>query len=404
MKKNTLNGWVMLCGAVCCSVSLFAQKKTVATDLPWSVRVAESEMIRCPESWQLDFQPRLKWDYCHGVELQAFLNLYDAYGDKRYFDYALAYCDTMTHADGSIVTYRPSELSLDRINTGKIYFRIYEQTKEEKYRRALELMRGQLVAQPRTKEGGFWHKLVYPHQMWLDGIYMASPFYAEYAFRNNRPQDYQDVIRQFLVVAKHTYDPRTGLYRHAWDEQKAQPWADKQTGQSPHTWGRAMGWFAMALVDALEFIPKHEAGRDSVMMILDNVAAQIKRWQDKKSGVWYQVIDRSGDEGNYLEATVSTMFVQTLYKGVRLGYLDASYLEVAERGYEGILKQFVKVDGDGVVSVSSCCAVAGLGGTPYRSGDYDYYIHEKVRDNDPKAMGPFINASLERERLQRIGH
>ena len=310
MMKNTINR-LILCGAVCCSVSLFAQKK-VSTELPWSVRMAESEMIRCPEAWQLDFQPKLKWDYCHGVVLQAFLNLYDAYGDKKYFDFALAYCDTMTYADGSIVTYRPSELSLDRINTGKIYFRIYEQTKEEKYRRAMENMRAQLVAQPRTKEGGFWHKQVYPHQMWLDGIYMASPFYAEYAFRNNRPQDYQDVIRQFKVVAKHTYDPKTGLYRHAWDERKAQKWADKQTGQSAHTWGRAMGWFAMALVDALEFIPKHEAGRDSVMAILDNVAAQIKRWQDKSTGVWYQVIDRSGDEGNYLESSVSTMFVYTL--------------------------------------------------------------------------------------------
>ena len=397
MMKNTINR-LILCGAVCCSVSLFAQKK-VSTKLPWSVRMAESEMIRCPEAWQLDFQPKLKWDYCHGVVLQAFLNLYDAYGDKKYFDYALAYCDTMTYADGSIVTYRPSELSLDRINTGKIYFRIYEQTKEEKYRRAMENMRAQLVAQPRTKEGGFWHKQVYPHQMWLDGIYMASPFYAEYAFRNNRPQDYQDVIRQFKVVAKHTYDPKTGLYRHAWDERKAQKWADKQTGQSAHTWGRAMGWFAMALVDALEFIPKHEAGRDSVMAILDNVAAQIKRWQDKSTGVWYQVIDRSGDEGNYLESSVSTMFVYTLYKAVRLGFIDASYLDVADKGYDGIMKQFVEVDKDGVVSITKTCAVAGLGGNPYRSGEYDYYIHEKVRANDPKAVGPFINLCLERERL-----
>ena len=399
MMKNTINR-LILCGAVCCSVSLFAQKK-VSTELPWSVRVAESEMIRFPESWQLDFQPTLKWDYCHGVELQAFLNLYDAYGDKKYFDYALAYCDTMTHADGSIVTYRPSELSLDRINTGKIYFRIYEQTKQEKYKWAMENMRAQLVAQPRTEEGGFWHKMVYPHQMWLDGIYMASPFYAEYAFRNNRPHDYQDVIRQFKVVAKHTYDPKTGLYRHAWDEKKTQKWADKKTGQSAHTWGRAMGWFSMALVDALEFIPKHEAGRDSVMAILDNVATQIKRWQDKDSGVWYQVIDRSGEAGNYLEATVSAMFIYTLYKAVRLGYIDASYLDVAEKAYNGFQKQFVKVDKDGVVSVSNCCAVAGLGGNPYRSGDYDYYIHERIRDNDPKAMGPFINLCLERERLQK---
>lgn len=262
------------------------------------------------------------------------------------------------------------------------------------------MLRAQLTCQPRTKEGGFWHKLVYPNQMWLDGIYMGSPFYAEYAFRNNRPEDYQDVIRQFVVCARHTYDPATGLYRHAWDEARKQPWADKKTGQSPHTWGRAMGWYAMALVDALEFIPKHEPGREEVMDILDNVVTQIARWQDKESGLWYQVIDRSGDEGNYLESSVSTMFIYTLYKGVRLGLIDPTYLAVAEKGYQGVLKHFIEVDENGVVSLTQTCAVAGLGGNPYRSGDYDYYIHEKVRANDPKAVGPFINASLERERLK----
>ena len=243
--------------------------------------------------------------------------------------------------------------------------------------------------------------MVYPNQMWLDGIYMASPYYAEYAFRNNRPEDYQDVIRQFVVCAKHTYDPATGLYRHAWDEARKQPWADKKTGQSAHTWGRAMGWFSMALVDALEFIPKHEPGREQVMDILQNVAKQIKNWQDKKTGLWYQVIDRSGDKGNYLESSVSTMFVYALYKGVRLGLIDKSYLEVAEKGYEGILKHFIEVDDNGVVSLTQTCAVAGLGGKPYRSGEYDYYINEKIRSNDPKAVGPFINASLERERLEK---
>ena len=401
MMKNTINK-LILCGAVCCSVSfsLYAQKK-VSTEQPWSVRVAKSEMTRCPEAWQLDFVKTPSWGYCHGVVLQACLNVYDAYGDRKMFEYAETFCDRMIDEEGNIISYRPADLNLDKINSGKILFRIYEQTKKEKYRKAMDRLRAQLTVQPRTTEGGFWHKLRYTNQMWLDGIYMASPFYAEYTFRNNRPEDYQDVIRQFTVVAKHTYDPKTGLYRHAWDEKKTQQWADKQTGQSAHTWGRAMGWFAMALVDALEFIPKHEAGRDSMMVILDNVAAQIKRWQDKKTGVWYQVIDRSGDEGNYLEATVSTMFVYTLYKAVRRGYIDSSYLEVADKGYEGIQKQVIKVDKDGVISITDCCAVAGLGGTPYRSGDYEYYIHEQVRENDPKAVGPFINVCLERERLHK---
>lgn len=398
---NHITRLITICGISLCSLSLYSQTPKVSKDAPWSVRMAESEMIRFPEAWQLDYLTRLKWDYCHGVELEAFLNLYDAYGDKKFYDYTLKYGQTMVHPDGSIETYRPSELSLDRINTGKIFFRLYEQTKDPRYKKATDLLRAQLVCQPRTKDGGFWHKLVYPNQMWLDGIYMGTPFYAEYSYRNNHPENYQDVIRQLKVVAKHTYDPKTGLYRHAWDEARKQPWADKKTGQSAHTWGRAMGWFAMALVDDLEFIPKHEEGRDSVMNILQNVVTQIKKWQDPKSGLWYQVIDRSGDKGNYLESSVSTMFVYTLYKGVRLGLVDPSYLEVAEKGYLGILKHFIEVDKDGVVSLTKTCAVAGLGGKPYRSGEYDYYIHEKVRSNDPKAVGPFINASLERERLNK---
>ncbi len=391
----------MACGLIFVSFSLLAQTAAVRVDSnqPWSIRVAESEMIRNPESWQLDFLSSPKWDYCLGVELGAFLNIYDAYGDKKFYDYALAYCDTMVHDDGSILTYRPSELSLDRINTGKIFFRIYEQTKDIKYKKAMDLLRSQLDCQPRNKEGGFWHKLVYPNQTWLDGVYMASPYYAEYAFRNNEVDAYQDVICQLLVAAKHTYDPVTGLYRHAWDEARKQQWADKESGQSPHTWGRAMGWYAMALVDALEFIPKHEAGRDSVLSVLENVVEQIKRWQDPESGLWYQVIDRSGDEGNYLESSVSTMFIYTLYKGIRLGLVDPSYMEVADRGYEGVMKHFIEVDDNGLVSITQTCAVAGLGGNPYRSGTYEYYINEKVRANDPKAIGPFINLCLERERL-----
>ena len=400
--KNIPKNIFFLLAMPCITFAGFAQ--TVPNNAPWSLRIMDSEMIRTPKACNLDFQPTLKWDYCHGVELQAFLNAYDRYGLDKYFNYVKEYCDTMLTADGHIVSYKPSELSLDRINTGKIFFRMYERTKDEKYRKAMDMLRSQLTCQPRTSEGGFWHKLVYPNQMWLDGIYMASPFYAEYTFRNNRPEDYQDVLNQFLVIARHTYDPANGLYRHAWDESKSQKWANIETGQSAHVWGRAMGWYAMALVDALPFIPKHEVGRGKVLDILSNVAAQMKRTQDAKSGVWYQVLDESGKEGNYLEATVSTMFVYTLYKAVRLGYINRSYLDVAEKGYQGILKTFITVDVNGLVSINHCCAVAGLGGNPYRSGDYDYYIHEKIRSNDAKAVGPFINASLERELLHETNY
>ena len=374
----------------------------VSADQPWSVRMSESEMIRCPESWQLDFQPKLKWDYCHGLELQAMLDVYDRYGDEKFYKYALAYADTMVNADGSIKKYKLEEYSLDRVNSGKFIFRIYEQTKDVKYKKALDLMRSQFDSHPRNADGGFWHKKVYPNQVWLDGIYMGAPFYAEYAFRNNQVEVYPDVVNQFLMAARHTYDPKNGLYRHACDVSRKERWADPVTGQSQHCWGRALGWYAMAFVDALEFIPEHEAGRDSMLVILNNVATQIKRLQDAKTGLWYQVLDKSGEPGNYLESSCSAMFVYSLFKGVRKGYIDKSYLQVAIKGYEGILKHFIEVDENGLVSITQACAVAGLGGKNYRMGDYTYYINETIRANDAKAVGPFIMASLEYERLQEV--
>ena len=322
---NNLLCKTFVMGALICSTQLSAQK--VSDKLPWSVRMTESEMIRCPESWQLDFQPKLKWDYCHGLELQAMLDVYDAYGDKKIVDYALAYADTMIHNDGSIVTYKLHEYNIDRLNSGKFLFRIYEESKDEKYKKAIDLLRSQLDTHPRNEDGGFWHKKIYPNQMWLDGIYMASPFYAEYAFRNNQVKDYADVVNQFITVARHTYDPQNGLYRHACDVSRKERWADPVTGQSKHSWGRAMGWYAMAFVDALDFIPKHEAGRDSMLVILNNIATQVKRIQDPKTGLWYQVLDKSGEKGNYLESSCSTMFVQSGTYGIHRSVLPGCGIE-----------------------------------------------------------------------------
>lgn len=401
MKKN-LACKVFLFSALCFSVGADAFAQRISSSLPWSVRMVESEMIRCPESWQLDFQPALKWDYCHGLELQAMLDVYDRYGDQRIFDYALAYADTMVNADGTIQKYKREEFSLDRLNSGKFIFRIYEQTKDEKYRKALALLRSQLDDHPRNADGGFWHKKIYPNQVWLDGIYMGAPFYAEYAYRNNQVNDYADVINQFLMAARHTYDAQTDLFKHACDVSRKERWSDPVTGQSKHSWGRAMGWYAMAFVDALDFIPRHEAGRDSMLVVFNHLAQMVKRLQDEKSGLWYQVLDKSGEKGNYLESSCSCMFVYSLLKGVRKGYLDKSYLKIAAKGYEGILKNFIEVDKDGVVSLTRACAVAGLGGKVYRSGDYDYYINETIRSNDAKAVGPFIMLCLEWERLQEV--
>lgn len=367
---------------------------------PWSVRMAESEMVRNPESWQVDFQPSLKWDYCHGLELGAMMDVYDRYGDAKFYEYALAYADTMVNEDGTIKKYKLTDYSLDRINSGKMLFRIYEQTKNDKYKKALDLLRSQFDGQPRNADGGFWHKKVYPNQMWLDGLYMGTPFLAEYAYRNNEPQDYQEVINQIKIVARHTYDPANGLFRHACDVSKREKWADKETGQSQHCWGRALGWYMMAIVDDLDFIPQHEPGRDTVLVILNHIAETLKKYQSPE-GLWYQVMDKSGEPGNYLESSCSAMFVYSLFKAVRKGYIPSSYFAVARKGYEGILNEFIKVDDNGLVSITKACAVAGLGGKNYRMGDYDYYIHEQIRDNDPKAVGPFILASLEWEGLPK---
>lgn len=367
---------------------------------PWSVRMVESEMVRNPESWQVDFQPSLKWDYCHGLELGAMMDVYDRYGDAKFYEYALAYADTMVNEDGTIKKYKLTDYSLDRINSGKMLFRIYEQTKDDKYKKALDLLRSQFDGQPRNADGGFWHKKVYPNQMWLDGLYMGTPFLAEYAYRNNESQAYQEVINQIKIVARHTYDPANGLFRHACDVSKREKWADKETGQSQHCWGRALGWYMMAIVDDLDFIPQHEPGRDTVLVILNHIAETLKKYQSPE-GLWYQVMDKSGEPGNYLESSCSAMFVYSLFKAVRKGYIPSSYFAVARKGYEGILNEFIKVDDNGLVSITKACAVAGLGGKNYRMGDYDYYIHEQIRDNDPKAVGPFILASLEWEGLPK---
>ncbi|MDR0667555.1 MAG: glycoside hydrolase family 88 protein [Prevotellaceae bacterium] len=365
----------------------------------WAVRMADAEMRRAPQAWQLDFQQKLKWDYTFGLEGLAFIRLAEATGDARYADYIEAYADTMINEQGEIRTYKTENYNLDHLNQGKMLFDLYATTHKEKYRKALERLRAQLATQPRTSDGGFWHKQRYPHQRWLDGLYMGAPFYAQCIGFFDEPDSlYDDVVDQFTTVAKHTYDPATGLFRHAWDESRAQRWADSATGRSPYAWGRAMGWFAMALVDALDAIPAGHPRRSELTAILATVAEGVARYQDPASGVWFQILDLGGRERNYLEATASCMFAYALFKAVANGYLDPSYRAVADRAFDGILKTFVETGDDGLLNLTHCCAVAGLGGEPYRDGSYDYYMSEPVRSNDPKGVGPFIMAALWRER------
>jgi unsaturated rhamnogalacturonyl hydrolase len=367
----------------------------------WSVRMAESEMVRNPSLWMVDFVTEKKWNYTQGLMGLAFIRLSEATGDERYFSYAKGFADSLIDANGKIYKYKKDNYSLDQINPGKMLFPLFDRTKDQRYEIAILKLREQLESQPRIAEGGFWHKKIYPDQMWLDGLYMAEPFYAECAVRYDRPQDFQDVVNQFLIVAKHTYDPATGLYRHAFDASRKMPWADSITGQSPHAWGRAMGWFSMAIVDALDFIPEDQPGRSEMISILQGMVKTLSKIQDPRTGGWYQVLDRPGDPPNYIETSCTAMFTYSILKGVRKGYLDASCLDIASKAYKGLTENFITVDSKGLVTMSGICSVAGLGGDPYRDGSFDYYVREKKRDNDPKGVGPFIMASIEYEKLPK---
>ncbi|HSJ55349.1 MAG TPA: glycoside hydrolase family 88 protein [Anaerolineae bacterium] len=367
-----------------------AQAGAAWASASWSVRIAEQMLARRPLLSR-------RWHYEPGVMLLAYHRLWQMTGDDQYFDHVRRNVEALVDAGGCIRTYRLEDYNLDQINEGRLLFPLYDATGDERYRWAACRLRDQLHGQPRTGEGGFWHKRVYPHQMWLDGVYMACPFYAEFARRFGEPAGFDDVAHQITLIEKHTRDPRTGLPFHAWDETRSQRWANPETGCSPCLWGRAVGWYLMAIVDVLDYMPLHHPRRDELLAIFGRVAAAVAAVQDPSTGVWYQVLDQGERPGNYLESSASCMFVYAIAKGVRKGYLDPECLWVARRGHEGILARFVTVGGDGSVSLGGICAVAGLGGTPFRDGSFEYYAGEKVVENELKGVGAFVMAGIEME-------
>ena len=358
----------------------------------WSASMASSVMQRHPLLSR-------RWHYEPGVALLALKQLWQETSERELHDFIKRNIDEFIGPDGSIRTYRMEEYNLDQINEGKLLFFMHETTGDERYKKAAFLLREQLRTHPRTKEGGFWHKQIYPYQMWLDGIYMASPFYAEFAARFDEPEGFDDVARQIVAIEAHTRDPETGLLYHAWDESRSQQWADPHTGCSPHFWGRALGWYAMAIVDVLDYLPEDHGRRAQIMSILQSTMSAVAQVQDPASGVWYQVLNQGDRPGNYLESSASCMFVYAIAKGIRKGILGKEYLTVARQGFDGILAEFVTVDEQGLVTLDGICAVAGLGGKPYRDGSFEYYIGEPVIANEYKGVGPFIMASLEMEKL-----
>jgi unsaturated rhamnogalacturonyl hydrolase len=375
------------------SLTLTRTLTLTLTDSLYSVRMARSVMQRSPV-----VHP--KWDYTAGVVLDAIERLGERTGDSTMLGYVKRNMDRLVGPDGAIAGYDPEELSLDQVAQARVLLPLYRRTGEARYRKAAAFVRAQLERQPRTAEGGFWHKKVYPQQMWLDGIYMAEPFLAGYgrAFPPQERRDFDEVARQVLLAARHLRDPRTGLYWHGWDAARTQTWANPKTGVSPNFWGRAVGWYAMALVDVLDDLPRDHPDRAQILRLLRELAPALVRVQDPVTGLWWQVLDQPNREGNYLEASASSMFVYALAKGANRGWLAPGYRRVAARGWDGLVARLLKTNPDGTLSLTGICSVAGLGGKPQRNGSFEYYISEPVVADDYKGVGPFIMASLELNR------
>ena len=377
----------------------------------YSEWLTHSEMKRVPHSYLLDFSKKPKWSYVMGIEMEGMLDTYEAYkdGNEAILEYLKEYPQTMIDEKGNITGYKYEDFNLDNVRTAKFILRMHNIAPTKGTEKALKTLFKQLVNQPRTKEGVYWHKAIYANQVWLDGIFMGLPFYCNYAVQTMKPKKAEkylnDAVDQMVKTDYRTYDEKTQLWKHAWDETHQQFWANKEDGKSQHCWARALGWYVMAMTECLDAMPENYARRQEVIDLLNKAMKSVVKYQDKKTGVWYDVLDVKSDK-NYLESTASSMFAYVLLKGYRKGYLSEEYLKAGVKAYNGILKQFIKVNADKTISLTRCCAVSGLGPGPgpyvkkpnyKRDGSFEYYMSEPIRDNDAKGVGPFIWASLEME-------
>ncbi len=397
------------------------------TPLDWSMRMADSQIKRLGDSLDAPPKARGRWDYTTGMYADALIRLSAQTGDPVYEESAERIIGSFIAPDGRIATYQTIKkkrggkarstsakasptpasgkpeipYSLDEVQSGVAILDLYDITGESRYRRAARILRNQLKRHPRNMEGGFWHKYYLPNQMWLDGLYMGEPFYADYAVRFDETRDFDDIAKQFILVGAHTYNSRTSLFYHGWDESKKQPWANRATGASPQFWSRAIGWYAMALVDVLGTMPADHPARPALIDLFHKVADGVLKYQDPKTGVWWQVTDKGGRRGNYLESTASCMFVYALARGVNHGYLPPSDIPAIRAAYAGIIRQFIKPDPDGrLINLTRCCKVAGLDSK--QKGSYHYYTRvPPIVSNDLKGVAPFINAGIECEKLFR---
>ena len=336
-----------------------------------------------------------KWNYIDGCMITALLSLYEMTGNDRYFNFAKDFVDYFVQEDGSIRTYDVKEYNLDNINTASNLFFLYDKTGDEKYKKALDLVRTQLDTMPRTKEGSFWHKDIYPNQVWLDGLYMAEPFYMRYETKFRNMEKCNDVIHQFKNVEKHMKDEKTGLYYHGYDESREMYWADPKTGCSPNFWLRSLGWFSLALTEtamacdeALYYEKRYLIG------LLEKLVDALIPFQDE-SGMFYQVPDKPDDERNYLETSGTALIAYAILKAVRLGFISPRYAAVGEKAFDGICESYLSKNEDGTLKLGGICLVAGLGGAQHRDGSLEYYFSEPVVENEAKGVAPFLLAYTE---------
>jgi len=329
------------------------------------------------------------WNYIDGCMMIALLNLYRITGERRYYKFAENFLDYYVFEDGSIRGYQEKDYNLDNICEGRVLFDVYAISGKEKYRRAMETLHGQLLRQPRTQEGNFWHKAIYPNQVWLDGLYMAQVFYARYTTEFENGAAYEDIYRQFRTVRERMYDPSSGLYRHGYDASKKAFWAD-ETGRSQNPWLRSLGWFSAALIDVTVEM-KGEKYRQGMTSIATELANNLLRYIDPESSMLWQVPNQVGREGNYPETSGSAMVAYFYLKGARMGILDGSYAAVGRRIFQGICSRYL-TQTDGKFNLGGICLVAGLGpeNNRRRDGSYAYYISEPVVENDAKGLAPFL--------------
>ena len=345
---------------------------------------------------KLEKNKKAKWNYVDGCMIKAVLEMYAITGEKRYLEFADDFIDYRVCDDGTIEDYDVDELNLDNINAGKTLFDLYDLTGKEKYRKAIDLIYSQIGQMPRTAQGSFWHKKIYPDQVWLDGLYMCQPFYAEYETRYNNCAGYDDIYRQFALAEENMKDERTGLYFHAFDHSRKMFWCDKVTGLSSNFWLRAIGWFSMAMLDTLDMIEPAHRDTDSYRALkaqYTELMEAMASYQDE-SGMWHQIVNLGGMKRNYLETSGSAIMAYSYLKGARLGLLTDKYDALGRRAFDGIRARYLTTDADGL-HLDGICLVGGLGGPNDRDGTFEYYMSEPIVKDDAKGVGPFLLAYTE---------